>query len=206
VLSYYLLPAVWRYATPRKLVSQADVFTSAFGSRALGAVVSVVAVAAMIPYLALQLKGLGIIVSATSHGSISSTAALWIGAFALSIYVAASGIRHVAAHDGRGEHADAGRDARAAEPPLRARRGGGMARIAVDEAVLEDLRRRLDAVRWPDEPPDAGRESYDWRAAEAVLNGFESGVVEGVHHLADGDGRRWCCCTAGRRVCGSSRG
>ncbi len=93
VLSYYLLPAVWRYATPRKLVSQADVFTSAFGSRALGVVVSVVAVAAMIPYLALQLKGLGIIVSETSYGSISSTAAIWIGAFALSVYVAASGIR-----------------------------------------------------------------------------------------------------------------
>ena len=93
VLSYYLLPAVWRYATPRKLVSQADVFTSAFGSRALGVVVSVVAVAAMIPYLALQLKGLGIIVSETSYGSISSTAAIWMGALALSVYVAASGIR-----------------------------------------------------------------------------------------------------------------
>jgi SSS family solute:Na+ symporter len=93
VLSYYLLPAVWRYATPRKLVSQADVFTSAFSSRTLGVVVSVVAVAAMIPYLALQLKGLGIIVSATSYGTISATAAVWIGAFALSIYVAASGIR-----------------------------------------------------------------------------------------------------------------
>src|SRR5215212_10639687 len=49
VLSYYLLPAVWRYATPRRLVSQADVFTSQFGSRALGVVVSVVAVGAMIP-------------------------------------------------------------------------------------------------------------------------------------------------------------
>ncbi len=80
-----------------------------------------------------------------------------------------------------------------------------MERIAVDEAVLEDLWRRLDATRWPDEPPDAGpehgfgladarelarywRESYDWRAAEATLNGFESAVVEGVHHLADGSG------------------
>src|SRR4051794_6692415 len=93
VLSYYLLPAIWRYATPRKLVSQGDVFTSAFGSRALGIVVSVVAVAAMIPYLALQLKGLGIIVSQTSYGAISSTAAIWMGAVALSIYVAASGIR-----------------------------------------------------------------------------------------------------------------
>jgi SSS family solute:Na+ symporter len=93
VLSYYLLPAVWRFATPRKLVSQADVFTSAFNSRALGVLVSVVAVAAMIPYLALQLKGLGIIVSATSYGTISATAAVWIGALALSVYVAASGIR-----------------------------------------------------------------------------------------------------------------
>jgi solute:Na+ symporter, SSS family len=93
VLSYYLLPAVWRYATPRRLVSQADVFTSAYRSRALGVLVSVVAVAAMIPYLALQLKGLGIIVSQTSYGTISSTAAIWIGAVALSIYVAAAGIR-----------------------------------------------------------------------------------------------------------------
>jgi SSS family solute:Na+ symporter len=93
ILSYYLLPAVWRYATPRRLVSQADVFTSAYGSRALGVLVSVVAVAAMIPYLALQLKGLGIIVSQTSYGTISSTAAIWIGAVALSIYVAAAGIR-----------------------------------------------------------------------------------------------------------------
>jgi solute:Na+ symporter, SSS family len=93
VLSYYLLPAVWRFATPRRLVSQADVFTSAFNSRALGVLVSIVAFAAMIPYLALQLKGLGIIVSQTSYGSISSTAAIWIGAVALSLYVAASGIR-----------------------------------------------------------------------------------------------------------------
>src|SRR4051812_5721029 len=93
VLSYYLLPAAWRYATPRRLHSQADVFTSAFASRGLGVLVSVVAVAAMVPYLALQLKGLGIIVSQTSYGSISSTGAIWIGAVTLSLYVAATGIR-----------------------------------------------------------------------------------------------------------------
>src|SRR4051794_8407554 len=93
VLSYYLLPAVWRYATPRRLVSQADVFTVAYGSRPLGVLVSVVAVAAMIPYLALQLEGLGVIVEQTSYGTIGGTPAIWLGAFALSIYVAASGIR-----------------------------------------------------------------------------------------------------------------
>src|SRR5438046_2916148 len=55
ILSYWLLPAVWRYATPRRLVSQADVFTTAYGSRALGLVVSVLAGAAMTPSLARQL-------------------------------------------------------------------------------------------------------------------------------------------------------
>jgi solute:Na+ symporter, SSS family len=92
ILSYWLLPAVWRYCTPRKLLSQADFFVAKFDSRALGVLVSIVAVAAMIPYLALQLKGLGIIVSATSGGSVSSTAAVWIGALVLSTYVVASGI------------------------------------------------------------------------------------------------------------------
>jgi SSS family solute:Na+ symporter len=92
ILSYWLLPAVWRYCTPRKLLSQADFFVAKYDSRALGVIVSVVAVAAMIPYLSLQLKGLGIIVSSTSGGSISSTAAVWIGALALSLYVVASGI------------------------------------------------------------------------------------------------------------------
>jgi SSS family solute:Na+ symporter len=93
ILSYYLLPAVWRYATPRRLVSQADVFVTAYRSRALGILVSLVAVAAMIPYLALQFKGLGEIVSATSYGKLSATPAIWIGAVAMSIYVVASGIR-----------------------------------------------------------------------------------------------------------------
>src|SRR3954464_14861196 len=92
ILSYWLLPAVWRYCTPRKLLSQADFFVAKSDSLALGVIVSVVAVAAMIPYLALQLKGLGIILSATSGVSVSATAAVWIGAFVLSTYVVASGI------------------------------------------------------------------------------------------------------------------
>ena len=92
ILSYWLLPAVWRYCTPRKLLSQADFFVAKYDSRSLGVIVSVVAVAAMIPYLALQLKGLGIIVSATSSGTISATAAVWMGALVLSLYVVASGI------------------------------------------------------------------------------------------------------------------
>ena len=78
--------------------------------------------------------------------------------------------------------------------------------IAVDEAVLEDLRRRLDATRWPDEPPDAGPEHglglVGGARAGRVLarrlrlargrGGAEllrsPGIAEGVHFLADGEG------------------
>jgi pimeloyl-ACP methyl ester carboxylesterase len=77
--------------------------------------------------------------------------------------------------------------------------------VAVGEDVLADLERRLEATRWPDEAPGAvpehgfglaaarelaeyWRDGYDWRAAEAVLNGFEQGKAEGVHFIADGDG------------------
>jgi microsomal epoxide hydrolase len=66
-------------------------------------------------------------------------------------------------------------------------------RISFTDESLRDLKDRLARVRWPDEPPDAGwrygtnlaylqelvdywRDSYDWRATEAVLNRF--------HHYA----------------------
>ena len=77
--SYFLLPVIWRYAQPRRLVSQADFFVAKYESRALGVLVSLVGVAALVPYLVLQLKGLGIIVSEASYGSITPAAAMWTG-------------------------------------------------------------------------------------------------------------------------------
>ena len=121
-------------------------------------------------------------------------------------------------------HARLGRASRR-DRPLPARRAGRVERFAVSvgEEVLDDLQRRLDATRWPDEAPDASpstasalqrarelaaywRDGYDWRAAEATLNGFEQYVGDGgVHYFAD---RRRpaaaCCCTAGRAASGSS--
>ena len=70
--------------------------------------------------------------------------------------------------------------------------------LSVEEAVLDDLRRRLDAVRWPDEGPGGfelsaaralvsyWRSGYDWRAAEAVLNGFSQHMVGDLHAIVEG--------------------
>ncbi|MFT4038809.1 MAG: epoxide hydrolase [Thermomicrobiales bacterium] len=76
--------------------------------------------------------------------------------------------------------------------------------IAIPEAELDDLRRRLAATRWPDEIDEAGwdygiplattqelaaywQEGYDWRAGEAKLNAFPQfqTIIDGqnIHFL-----------------------
>jgi microsomal epoxide hydrolase len=73
-----------------------------------------------------------------------------------------------------------------------------MKRVA--DEVLDDLWRRLDATRWPDDGPggfalsDARelaaywRDGYDWRAAEDELLGFANVDVDGLHAIVEGDG------------------
>jgi len=92
LMSYFMLPAIWRYAKKNKLMSQADFFVSKYKSPALGLLVSIVGVIALIPYLVLQLTGLGSIVSESSYGSISPTVAVWIGVIVVVIFTIISGI------------------------------------------------------------------------------------------------------------------
>src|SRR5919206_2348384 len=100
VMSYWLLPAVWRYAKENRLHSQSDFFVSKYRSTGLGVLISLVTVLAMVPYLAVQFQGLGIIVSEASYGSISSTVAVIIGVVAVTTYVVISGIHRPAGEAG----------------------------------------------------------------------------------------------------------
>lgn len=97
LMSFWLLPAIWKYAKKHKLISQSDFFASKYKSPYLGVLVSLVGVVALIPYLVIQLKGLGIIVSTASYGSISPTLAIWIGVIAITVYVMISGVHGSAA-------------------------------------------------------------------------------------------------------------
>lgn len=96
VISYWLLPPIWRYATEHRLITQAAFFAKKYDSQAMGILVSVVGIAALVPYLVLQFKGLGIIVATASYGTISSEVAIWIGALLVTAYVTVSGIRGAA--------------------------------------------------------------------------------------------------------------
>ncbi|HEV3105966.1 MAG TPA: sodium:solute symporter, partial [Trinickia sp.] len=93
VLSYWLVPPIWRYAKSHRLVSQPHFLSSKYASPSLGVLVAIVDVVALVPYLVLQFKGLGIIVQTASYGVISSAAAIWIGAIVVTAYVTVSGVR-----------------------------------------------------------------------------------------------------------------
>lgn len=93
IISYWLLPPIWRLAKANRLVSQSHFFSFTYQSPALGVLVALVGVVALVPYLVLQLKGLSIIVAAASYGAIPSVATVWIGAIVMTVYVVVSGVR-----------------------------------------------------------------------------------------------------------------
>jgi SSS family solute:Na+ symporter len=92
VISYWMLPPIWRYARQHRLISQPDYFAAKYASPALGVLVAVVGIVALIPYLVLQFKGLGIIVATASYGAIPPAVAVWIGAGVVTAYVMVSGV------------------------------------------------------------------------------------------------------------------
>ncbi|WP_447741070.1 sodium:solute symporter family protein [Variovorax boronicumulans] len=92
LMAFWMLPAIWRYATAHKLVSFSDFFAHKYDSRPLGVLVSVVALMGMVALLTIQLRGLGIIVSEASYGSIAPQVAIWIGTLVMVSYILFSGI------------------------------------------------------------------------------------------------------------------
>lgn len=93
IISYWLLPPIWRHAKEHRLIAQPDFFAHKYDSPALGILVALVGIVALVPYLVLQLKGLGIIVGAAAYGAISPAVATWAGAAVVTVYVMVSGVR-----------------------------------------------------------------------------------------------------------------
>jgi SSS family solute:Na+ symporter len=76
--------------------TQSDFFSVIYGNRYLAGFVCVVGIASFVPYLQLQLTGVGIIVSVASFDGIGRTPAMVISVVLLVAFVFASGVRAVA--------------------------------------------------------------------------------------------------------------
>ena len=96
VVSFFMLPQIWEVGRKYGLQTQSDFFSMRYGNKYLAAFVCVVGITFLIPYLQLQLTGLGIIVSVASFDGIGRTPAMMISVVLLAAFVFASGVRAVA--------------------------------------------------------------------------------------------------------------
>lgn len=96
LLSFFILPVIWEMGAKYSLQTQADFFRVRYGHDNLARAVSLLGIVSMIPYVQLQLTGLGIIVNIASFDAIGRTAAMTTAAVLVAAFVYFSGVRAVA--------------------------------------------------------------------------------------------------------------
>lgn len=96
VVSFFILPEIWEIGRKHGLQTESDFFLHRYGSKYLAAFVCVTGVVFLIPYLQLQLTGLGIIVEVASFGGIGRTPAMVAAVSLVAAFVFAGGVRAVA--------------------------------------------------------------------------------------------------------------
>jgi SSS family solute:Na+ symporter len=96
VVSFFILPQIWEIGRRHSMQTQSDFFSVIYGNKYLAGFVCVVGIVCFVPYLQLQLTGVGIIVSVASFDGIGRTPAMVISVVLLVTFVFTSGIRAVA--------------------------------------------------------------------------------------------------------------
>ena len=96
VISFFILPPIWELGHRHGLQTQSDFFGQRYRNRYLAGFVCVVGIVCFVPYLQLQITGVGIIASVASFEAIDRTTAMVITVALLVAFVFASGVRAVA--------------------------------------------------------------------------------------------------------------
>lgn len=95
-VSFFILPTLWKVGKRYGLHTQPDFFIHRYESRWLGVLVAAIGVLCILPYLQLQLTGLGLIVEVASEGAIGSKTAILISFVLTCLFVYTSGLRGTA--------------------------------------------------------------------------------------------------------------
>ncbi|WP_405459371.1 sodium:solute symporter family protein [Streptomyces sp. NBC_00101] len=92
-LGYLVGPTLWGYARRHGLVGITDMVAHRFRRPWLGAVVAVLATVFLLPYIQLQITGMGVVVSTISYGAISLNWAYFVAFAVTTGFVVVSGLR-----------------------------------------------------------------------------------------------------------------
>jgi SSS family solute:Na+ symporter len=96
VVSFFVLPPLWQVGRRFGMQTQSDFFGIRYANKYLAAFVCIVGIVCFIPYLELQITGLGIILSVASFDAIGRTPAMVFCVVLLVGFVFTSGVRAVA--------------------------------------------------------------------------------------------------------------
>lgn len=96
LLSYHLLPLISPLGKKYNLLTQPDYVEYRYGSKTLGLIVAFIGVLFMLPYLQLQLTGLGLIIEVCSYGVIPRIPAMLAAFTLVALFVYVSGLKGVA--------------------------------------------------------------------------------------------------------------
>jgi SSS family solute:Na+ symporter len=92
-VSYVLAPMLWSYARTHQLHNIGDMVAHRFAAPWLGGLVAILATVFMLPYIQLQITGMGIVVSTVSYGAIGLSLAYLVAFVVSEAFVLASGLR-----------------------------------------------------------------------------------------------------------------
>ncbi|MFM9366926.1 sodium:solute symporter [Streptomyces sp. Da 82-17] len=92
-VGYLVGPMLWAYARRHGLVGITDMIAHRYGRPWLGAVVAVLATVFLLPYIQLQITGMGVVVTTISYGSISLNWAYFLAFLVTTGFVVVSGLR-----------------------------------------------------------------------------------------------------------------
>ncbi|WP_434590068.1 sodium:solute symporter family protein [Streptomyces sp. A5-4] len=92
-VGYVVGPMLWAYARKHGLVGITDMIAHRYGRPWLGAVVAVLATVFLLPYIQLQITGMGVVVSTISYGAVSLNWAYFIAFAVTTGFVVVSGLR-----------------------------------------------------------------------------------------------------------------
>jgi solute:Na+ symporter, SSS family len=96
IIGYFLAPAVWRVAKDNNLLTGADFFETRYASRVLGVGIAILMFVMVVPYVALQLSGLQILLHIAGYGAYDATAAVCVAFIVLALFVFTAGLRGTA--------------------------------------------------------------------------------------------------------------
>ena len=92
-VSYIVGPVLWTYANRHNLVGITDIVAHRFAAPWLGALTAVLATIFVLPYIQLQITGMGVVVATVSYGTIGLPLAYLVAFLIAETFILISGLR-----------------------------------------------------------------------------------------------------------------